>query len=154
MDDAGFINFAPADRVIAQNPNPPPVYEPWITNYCLTLVLRLDEPRTLPWPSADPNNPAVYIPPSPPSSSGSYDQFVQAWGADKAVPIKFFRIPNRSAAAPLKLPKNVAIDLAFSGMEIDADSGQFRSFAAGLPVAGSYLADYSPVMILFRPSEG
>lgn len=152
VDDAGFINFAPADRVIARNPNPPPMYEPWITNYCLTLVLRLDEPRTLPWPAADPNNPAVYIPPNPPSGSGNYDQFVQAWGADKAVPIKFFRMPNRSAVAPLKLPKNVAIDLAFSGIEVDPTA--FRGFGAGLLVGGTYLADYSPVMIMFRPSGG
>lgn len=71
-----------------------------------------------------------------------------AGGWSVPLPFQIFRSPEKSAAAPLRLPEKTCIDLAFSGTDTLA-------FQAGRKNAsGAWVADGTPVLILFSPAGG
>ncbi len=64
------------------------------------------------------------------------------------MPFQIVRSPEKGAALPLRLPEKTCIDLAFSGTDT-------LWFQAGLQNAsGAWVADPTPVLVLFAPAGG
>jgi prepilin-type N-terminal cleavage/methylation domain-containing protein len=97
-DPKGYLDFTVASRPSGDPPLKDDNYDNWVDNYVLTLFLDSYTVQTLPWPE------------------------FRYGGVSNAVAFNVLRQPGgesfatKSAASPLQLPANTAVDLAFSGM--------------------------------------